>query len=317
MRRAWPAMGLAIAACATGRAAVRSRPAPAVAALASAIDSLVSDTRFRNAEWGILVVDPDRGDTLYSRNAGKLFMPASNQKILTGAVALHLLGPGFRFSTTVGTTAAPADGVINGDLVVFGTGDPSISDHMRGDAMAGLRELADSLAARGVVRITGDLATGIDAFPDASLGYGWDWDDLDAAYAAGVDELYFNEGFTRVVAHGGAAVGDPAIVTTAPAHTYPRVHSSVVTAPPDSSGRNRLRVAQDSVDPGAIVASGQVAPGDTASATITLPRQRGRLSHRAARSADRTRHRRGRERAEPRPGTDRPPAPGRGLDGVG
>jgi serine-type D-Ala-D-Ala carboxypeptidase/endopeptidase (penicillin-binding protein 4) len=269
MRRAWPALGIAVAACATGRAAVRSRPVPAVASLARAIDSLVSDARFRNAEWGILVVEPDRGDTLYSRNAGKLFMPASNQKILTGTVALHLLGPEFRFSTTVGTTAAPADGVINGDLVVFGMGDPSISDHMRGDAMAGMREMADSLASRGIVRITGDLATGIDAFPDASLGYGWDWDDLDAAYGAGVDELYFNEGFTRVVAYGGTAAGDPAIVTTAPAHTYPRVHSSVVTAPPDSSRQNQLRVTQDSTDPGAIIASGKVAPRDSATATIT------------------------------------------------
>src|SRR5215207_11716751 len=61
--------------------------------LRAAIDSMTDAPEFSNAHWGILIVDPERGDTLYSRNAGKLFMPASNQKIVTGSVALTLLGP--------------------------------------------------------------------------------------------------------------------------------------------------------------------------------------------------------------------------------
>ena len=61
--------------------------------LRHAIDSMVAMPKFANAHWGILIVDPVRGDTLYSRNAGKLFMPAANQKLFTGAVALALLGP--------------------------------------------------------------------------------------------------------------------------------------------------------------------------------------------------------------------------------
>ena len=66
-----------------------SRPAPSRehAAFRRAVDSMVTQPAFRNAHWGILVVDPARNDTLYSHNAGKLFMPASNQKILTGATA--------------------------------------------------------------------------------------------------------------------------------------------------------------------------------------------------------------------------------------
>ena len=51
------------------------------------VDSLVSRPEWRNSQWGILIVDPERGDTLYALNPGKLFMPASNQKLLTGAVA--------------------------------------------------------------------------------------------------------------------------------------------------------------------------------------------------------------------------------------
>ncbi|MBK6304868.1 MAG: D-alanyl-D-alanine carboxypeptidase [Gemmatimonadetes bacterium] len=165
---------------------------------------MVADPKFRSAQLGILVVDPTTGDTLVSHNAGKLFIPASNQKILTGATALHLLGPDFRFSTTVSASGPVVDGEIRGDLVVSGTGDPSVSDHMAGDAMVPLRAVADSLVARGVKRVTGALVPGADAFPDATLGFGWSYDDLDFAFSAGVDELYFNEGFSRVVVRGGA-----------------------------------------------------------------------------------------------------------------
>jgi D-alanyl-D-alanine carboxypeptidase len=66
---------------------------------------MVAQPKFSNAHWGILIVDPERGDTLYSHNAGKLFMPASNQKIVTGSVALTLLGP-----TTSSTRCTPRAG---------------------------------------------------------------------------------------------------------------------------------------------------------------------------------------------------------------
>src|SRR5512144_1060296 len=63
--------------------------------LRAAIDSMTDAPEFANAHWGILIVDPERGDTLYSRNAGKLFMPASNMKIFTSAVALARFGPDY------------------------------------------------------------------------------------------------------------------------------------------------------------------------------------------------------------------------------
>ncbi|MFP5354569.1 MAG: D-alanyl-D-alanine carboxypeptidase, partial [Gemmatimonadota bacterium] len=177
---------------AAGTRAPAPRVAPAVAAVRQLVDSMVADAKFRSAQFGILVVDPASGDTLVSHNAGKLFMPASNQKLATGAVALQLLGPDFRFSTTVSATGPVAAGVLLGDLVVSGTGDPSVSDRMARDAMAPLRAMADSLAARGVRRVAGAIVPGADAFPDATLGFGWSYDDLDAPYSAGVDELFFN-----------------------------------------------------------------------------------------------------------------------------
>src|ERR1043165_4773616 len=103
-------------------------------ALRRSIDSVVNAAEFANGHWGVLVVST-RGDTLYSHNAGKLFMPASNQKILTSAVAFTQLGPDYRYRTIFVAHGAIEGGVLNGDLGVVGRGDPSISDHMRGDAM--------------------------------------------------------------------------------------------------------------------------------------------------------------------------------------
>ncbi|MBX7118844.1 MAG: D-alanyl-D-alanine carboxypeptidase/D-alanyl-D-alanine-endopeptidase, partial [Gemmatimonadaceae bacterium] len=196
--------------------------APARRAFATLADSLLGDPMFRSAHWGVLVVDPASGDTLYSRNAGKLFMPASNQKLLTGAVALAQLGPDFRFTTRVLGAAYPIHGILTGDLAVVGEGDPSVSDSLAGgDAMAPLRALADSLAARGITEVTGRLVRGADTFADSSLGFGWAWDDLDYDYSAPVDELFFNEGFARVTVVGGATAGAPVTVRTAPATTVP------------------------------------------------------------------------------------------------
>lgn len=178
-----------------------SRPAPVrspIETLRFAIDSLVNDPMFASAQIGMLIVNPRTGDTLYSRNAGKLFMPASNQKILTAAVALHQLGPDYRFRTVMGKRGVLRDGVLEGDLVVIGKGDPTLSDRMRGSAMTAMEAIADSIAARGVRRISGTLRPGGNAFPDSIYGYGWEYDDLTSS-GTPIDELLFNEGQVRTV----------------------------------------------------------------------------------------------------------------------
>jgi serine-type D-Ala-D-Ala carboxypeptidase/endopeptidase (penicillin-binding protein 4) len=255
-----------------------SAPAPQPpsprAALAAAIDSLINDPMFRSAEWGILIVDPDSGDTLYSHNAGKLFLPASNMKIVTSAVALAQLGPDYQFRTTFVTRRRPVHGVIDGDLTVIGRGDPTISDHMARDAMLPLRAMADSLAAHGIHRVTGHLVPGGDAFPDAEAGYGWDWDDLSQPYGAGVDELLFNEGFTTVTVHGGDRPGAPVRLTTTPATSYPllRNHAHTVRLSGDGPPPS-VTVAYDS-EGGALVVEGTVAAGDSAAVPIAYRDQR-------------------------------------------
>ncbi len=181
-----------------GRVSTGIAPVPAMREIARYADSAFAAPEWRNAHWGLVIVDPASGDTLFRHNGEKLFMPASNMKILTGATALTQLGADFRFRTRVATAGTISDGVLAGDLVVFGRGDPSFSDAMRGDFRKAFLEMADSLAAHGVRRIAGTLRKGGDAFSDDQYGFGWEFDDADAPYGAGVDELYTNEGFTKI-----------------------------------------------------------------------------------------------------------------------
>ena len=273
-----PLAAVVLAACATTRGPA---PAPAPTAATAApldaradfrrvVDSMVADPQFANAHWGILVVNPRSGDTLYSHNAGKLFMPASNQKIVTGAVALAELGPDYRWRTTFAARGPVEDGVLRGDLVVVGRGDPMVSDHGAGDAMAPLRAVADSLAARGVRRIAGRVVAGGDAFPDSPYGFGWAYDDFTAPYSAGADELLFNEGFTEIVVKAGTAPGAAATSRARPAST-PAVRLDVRTvAPPppsaDSATRRRTARLDAQFDPAGsgYVVTGEIAAGDSA-----------------------------------------------------
>src|SRR6478672_345605 len=170
------------------------RPGSSRGELRHLADSLTTQPIFRNAQWGVLIVNPRTGDTLYSKNAGKLFMPASNMKIITSAVALTLLGPDYSYRTTFVTDGEVRDSLLDGNLLVIGRGDPTISDNMRGLATLVLDTLADSVRAHGIRQITGSVGRIGDAFPDSVHGYGWEWDDLGEYYGSGVDELIFNEG---------------------------------------------------------------------------------------------------------------------------
>jgi len=164
----------ALTACATVMG--RARPPAPRAELSHLIDSLTTQPEFRNAQWGVLIVNPRTGDTLYSKNAGKLFQPASNMKIVTSAAALTLLGPEYRYKTTFLTNGEKRDSLLDGDLLVIGRGDPTVSDQMQGrfigDRLHGLATtvmdaLADSLRAHGIRQIAGSIARVGNAFPDS------------------------------------------------------------------------------------------------------------------------------------------------------
>ena len=277
--------------CATlptsGGASAASDPAHARIALRQGIDSMLATPALRSASWGILIVDPVAAETLYAHNPTKLLIPASNQKLVSSSVMLERLGPDYKYRTTFGVRGSVAGDTIRGDLAVIGRGDPTTSDHMKGDAMQPLRDIADSLRARGVRYISGNVVAVGDAFPGPVAGAGWPWDALDETSFAGVDELLFNEGLITLHVRAGARVGDSASVETLPARTFPRIRNTVVTiAPVQDTGAaarrapsrrawgrgsmgTRLSASHDTSAAGVVVVGGTIALGDSAATIIT------------------------------------------------
>ena len=242
-------------ACAPAVAGRTGAPAPLAAELGAVFD----DTAFANAHWGVVVRSLGTGETLYRRNGEKLFVPASNMKLITGAAALEALGPEFRYRTRIAAAGPVQRGVLRGDLVVHGGGDPTISARFGEDARDVLRTWADSLRAHGITRIAGGILGVDEYFDDVLYGRGWAWDDMVHAYSAPVAGLQFNDAAVRVHVFPGRSLGDPGLVSLEPATAHLRIANQTTTV---EAGR-QPRVAYTYVEAGgALLVTGEV-PRDT------------------------------------------------------
>ena len=98
------------------------------ATFASRAEALLGTGPAGKGEWGLLIVDAKTGETLYQQNADRYFLPASNMKLFTTALALAKLGPDYRFHTTLETRGSISNGILTGNLVLVGRGDPNLSN---------------------------------------------------------------------------------------------------------------------------------------------------------------------------------------------
>ncbi|HET7230680.1 MAG TPA: D-alanyl-D-alanine carboxypeptidase/D-alanyl-D-alanine-endopeptidase, partial [Longimicrobium sp.] len=197
------------------------------ARLRDRIEAVLARPSLRRADWGIEVRDAASGRVLYARDAGRLFIPASNLKLVVTATAAHHLSPDYRFRTTVYGTGPVRGGVLQGDLVLYGRGDPLISDRY-GSRTAVWEALADSLRARGITRVSGGVVADDSYFEATHLRPDWEAYDLRWWYAAPVGALGFNDNSVEVHISPGA-VGERARVTWEPRSEYVEVENRTVT----------------------------------------------------------------------------------------
>lgn len=146
------------------------------AQLGTAIQLVTNRPQFNRFRWGILIETLSSGRTLYSRDAQKYFIPASNVKLLTTAAVLHQLGSQHRIRTSVYGT----DDVLR----IVGRGDPSLTDTQ-------LRELAQQLSRRGIRQVK--LIAVDNYFQGYTVNPSWEWEDVQADYGAPVNSLILNQ----------------------------------------------------------------------------------------------------------------------------
>lgn len=214
-------------------------PVPA-SGLAGELAAIFADPVLAHAHIGAVFQSATTGETIFSLDSDRMFIPASNVKLLTGAVALTTLGPDYRFQTTVSLGGPVRGGVLEGPLVITGTGDPTFSDRFLPEARDAFRAWADSLKARGITRVAGGVIAVDTAFRGPPLGTGWAWDDLPAGYAAEYSALQFNENAIRVDVFPSSTTMSPAVVVLSPATQYVRVFNDTRTLPAGSFTAVRL-----------------------------------------------------------------------------
>jgi len=216
-------------------------------ALDARIASILSDPEIARGFWGIDVASLPAGKAVYSQNEDKLFTPASNTKLFTTAAVLALIGPNYRFRTTLETTGTlDRYGRLTGDLVLVGRGDPNLSGRAlpynvrterAPDAIKALEDLADALVQKGVKYVDGDIVADDSYFAFERYGEGWSQDDLIWGDGAPVSALTINDNVVFVSILPADRPGERAFVNVSPFADYYHLDNRIMTTPQGTGPR--------------------------------------------------------------------------------
>jgi len=256
-------------------------------AMTRALDRLLAAPVSAGGFWGVYVYSLDRHRVLYDHNGERWFTPASNAKLFTLAAALHQLGPDFRFHTAVTSTAAPdAAGVVAGDVVLAGVGDPSLNGRgypysvppqpplLPYDVWRVPRALAQQIKSKGITHITGAIIGDASYFAPAPYPDGWSIGDRIWDYGAPVSALTVNDNTRFLEIAAGAEAGTPVRLRWAPEIDLPAMVNTATTAAAGTG--SQLRLAADPLHPGGLVLSGTLgmdSRGDLEALAVQNPAQ--------------------------------------------
>lgn len=203
--------------------------------LAAALNEAMQAEQLDNVDVGFVAMDIATGKILAESGADTLINPASNAKLITSAAALATLKPEFRFKTEYAVQGQLKDGVLTGNLVVKGYGDPSIVNER-------LMKIANELYLFGVEKITGAVIVDDTYFDGVEEARGWEMEDApDRAYAAPVSATQVNYNSVAVYIRPASTAGQPAVVVVDPPSERVVLKGTVTT---EAVGRGVTLVSQ-------------------------------------------------------------------------
>jgi D-alanyl-D-alanine carboxypeptidase/D-alanyl-D-alanine-endopeptidase (penicillin-binding protein 4) len=230
-------------------AAATSKPLT-LTELRERIAAMIDQPKFASARWGIRIITMD-GRAVFEREADKAFMPASNMKLYTSSVALDSFGPDYKIKTSVYATKPVKGGVLRGDLILYGRGDPNLSprfdtadpkrysEFTAADKITAIEQLADQIKARGIRVISGNLIGDDSFFAGDLLGPGWEWDDTQFYYGAEVSALTVNDNCVTFTVTSSSKIGGKPIIKIQPQTGYLKIINNATTS---SKGPTRIGV---------------------------------------------------------------------------
>jgi D-alanyl-D-alanine carboxypeptidase/D-alanyl-D-alanine-endopeptidase (penicillin-binding protein 4) len=215
-----------------------ARPAPVLVPALDPLQQLRQDVvaattlpGVQRAAWGIVVHSLDRNERIFELNPRTLLVPASAAKLVSLASAAEAVGWDYRYETVVRASAPIVDGTIQGDLLVIGSGDPSIG----GRAGGPLGAWVEALKALGLRRIDGRVIGDDDALEEPRPQLAWAWDDLGYTTGALFGALNLAENRMEITVNPGQALDYQPTFSMEPAAWSRPLRNRTVTGPAQSA----------------------------------------------------------------------------------
>ena len=180
-----------------------------------ALNDFTGNRVLENANISLLVKDLSTGKTLYQLRPQTSIVPASTIKLVTTATALELYGPDYRFETTLEIDGEITDSVLNGNLYIVGSGDPTLGSEKMGDANF-MDKWINAIKQAGIRHINGSVIADATRFDEEGVNPKWTWDDIGNYYSPGIWGIAYLDNTVRVTFKSDRIGTTPEIIRVAP-----------------------------------------------------------------------------------------------------
>jgi D-alanyl-D-alanine carboxypeptidase/D-alanyl-D-alanine-endopeptidase (penicillin-binding protein 4) len=210
--------------------------------LNAAVKKLEADSQFKHAIVSMYVVESKTGKVVFDKNAQIGLAPASCQKVITSVSAFEMLGKDFRYETEVGYSGKIYDTVIKGNLLITGSGDPTLGSWRWAGTQDEkiINKIISALKSKRITNIDGNLITDETKWETQATPRGWIWEDIGNYYGAGARAMNWHENQYDLVLKPGKKTGDPVEIITSKPELQVSVLVNELKTGKEGSGDNSI-----------------------------------------------------------------------------